>query len=389
MHQLFERVYFDGSFNINNSNQYEPNFGQSAVQSSAALVELTLNMKITGSNTAYPKLYLYSQDKTPGGSSPGWTRQELPSMNQRIRQEVLNGSGEVDLTLTEETEFTFNSGSYKYEFNLGFDSLGSGTTNVIVGPEGNEESRIKVKSLFEVGELLPISIRQNMPYGTSGITLLEFLSSVQKKFNLQIYPSKTKPRHFIIETFNNWYKQGEVKNFDRYIDLNERISVIPANNLGVREVEFGDTLDGDYLAQNFNKENNREYGKSYFRDTQNFFSEGKLEVKSGFGVSPLRYVAGSGTEGQAVTRLTSFLGGASNSISGVCSVGMTTYYHDGVGSYPGVGDIVYTDVNGNNPLIGYYYFINDPSPDYYVMNTFTGELITQPGSCSGGGGPTS
>ena len=135
---------------------------------------------------------------------------------------------------------------------------------------------------------------------------LDFLASVQKKFNLQIYPSKTKPRHFIIETFNNWYKQGKVKNFDTFVDLNKNISVTPANNLGMREVEFGDTLDVDFLTQNFKKQNNREFGKSYFRDTQNFFSQGKLEVTTKLGSSPLRYVVGSGTEGFSVVRLTAF-----------------------------------------------------------------------------------
>jgi hypothetical protein len=387
---LFENVYYDGSFNINNNSQYEPNFGQSAVQSSAALVELTLNMKITGSNTVYPKLYLYRQDKTPGGSAPGWQRQELPFMNQVIKQNVLNGSGDVDLTLTEETEFTFNSGSYKYEFNLGFDSIGTGTTNVIVGPEGNEESRLKVKTLFETGELLPINISNNMPFGTSGITLLDFLTSVQKKFNLQIYPSKTKPRHFIIETFNNWYKQGKVKNFDNYMDLNQRISVTPANNLGVREVEFGDTLDVDFLAQNFNKENNREFGKSYFRDTQNFFSDGKLEVKSGFGVSPLRYVAGSGVTGSAGTPLTPFIASLANTTVAVCAMGQSTYYHNGSGSTPDVGDTIYSDANGDNPLGSYQYMVDDFTPDIYIIGANGVVLSTDGGgTCISGGAPES
>ena len=387
---LFERVYFDGSFNINNSNQYEPNFGQSEVQSSAGLMEVTLNFKVTGSNTAYPKLYLYKQDKTPGGTSPGWQRQELPFMNQVIKQNVLNGSGDVDLTLTEETEFTFFSGSYKYEFNLGFDTIGTGTTNVIVGPDGNEESRIKVQSLVEVGELLPISVRQNMPFGTSGITLLDFLTSVQKKFNLQIYPSKTKPRHFIIETFNNWYKQGKVKDFDNYMDLNRTISVTPANNLGVREVEFGDTLDVDFLAQNFNKENNREFGKSYFRDTQNFFSEGKLEVKTGFGVSPLRYVAGSGVTGSAGTPLTAFDASFANTTVAVCSQSTSVYYHNGSNPTPEVGDTVYNDAAGTSPVTGYTYMVDDFSPDIYEVGA-SGIIISVDGggSCTGGGGPTS
>ena len=75
----------------------------------------------------------------------------------------------------------------------------------------------------------------NMPFGTNGITLLDFMASVQKKFNLQIYPSKTKPRHFIIETFNNWYKQGKVKNFDTFVDLNQKHISNPSKQL--RNVE--------------------------------------------------------------------------------------------------------------------------------------------------------
>ena len=67
---------------------------------------------------------------------------------------------------------------------------------------------------------------------------------------------------------------------------------------------------------------------------------------------------------------------------------MSTYYHDGTGAFPGIGDTIYTDVNGNNPLLGYYYFINDIGPDYYILSA-SGTIIANPGSCSGGGGPTS
>ena len=167
-------------------------------------------------------------------------------------------------------------------------------------------------------------------------------------------------------------------------DLDKRISVIPANNLGVREVEFGDTLDVDFLAQNFSKENNREYSKSYFRDTQNFFSEGKLEVKTGFGVSPLRYVAGSGTEGSAVSRLTAFQGYFSNSIGLMCGPTYNTYYsYDPI--VPDVGDYVYYDSLGNSPVTGLTYFRHNLSPNIYLMNSSTGQISATVSSCYGGG----
>jgi hypothetical protein len=384
----FTNVYYDPSLSISDSaGTYTPFFGSSQVSGTTALVELTLNMKVTGSNTAYPILSLYraNDPATPSG----YQVRELTNMNAQIRRDFLSSSGDKDFTLTEQLDFTFLSGS-SYDWNIGFVTGGSGALNVIIGPGGNEQSRLKVLTLDQLGELSDIDMAENMPFGTNGITCLDFLSSLQKKFNLQIYPSKTKPRHFIIETFNNWYKQGKVKNFDNFVDLDKRISVIPANNLGVREVEFGDTLDGDYLAQNFSKENNREYSKSYFRDTQNFFSEGKLEVKTGFGVSPLRYVAGSGTEGSAVSRLTAFQGYFSNLIGLMCGPTYNTYYsYDPI--VPGVGDFVYYDSLGNSPVTGLTYFRHNLSGDIYQMNTSTGQIQSIVSNCSegGGGSPTS
>ena len=133
-----------------------------------------------------------------------------------------------------------------------------------------------------------------------------FITGIQKKFNLVIYPNKTKPREFIVEEFNDWYKKGEVKDFNRYINLDKKIEVIPANNLAVNQLNFGDTLDGDYVSQQFQKANNREYGKSYYVDTENFFSQGKFEVKTTFASSPLVYLEGTGLSGSFAARNADF-----------------------------------------------------------------------------------
>ena len=375
----FTNVYFDPSLSISSAGgTYTPYFGSSNVIGSDALIELTLNLKVTGSNAAYPTLSLYRN------SSTGYIQTELTDINNTIRRDFLSSGGDKDFTLTQQVAVPFLSGS-SYDWAIGFTTSGSGSINVIIGPQGNTQSRLKVLTLDQIGELSEIDMAENMPFGTNGITCLDFLASLQKKFNLQIYPSKTKPRHFIIETFNNWYKQGKVKNFDSYIDLNQKISVTPANNLGVREVEFGDTLDVDFLAQNFSKENNREFGKSYFRDTQNFFSEGKLEVKTGFGSSPLRYVAGSGTEGFAASRLTSVQGFFTNNINNVCNPTYFTYYTNAF-PIPFIGDYIYYDSLGNNPVTGYYYFKHSNSASIYEINPSTGQLIFDLGSCDGGGG---
>ena len=383
---LFTNVYDDPSFSIiATDGEYQPFFGDTEVISSNGLGELTLNIGVSGSLTSYPELTLYNQNQDlvfPAEVIP------LTYMNDYIRRDFVETSGDKEYTLTQQFNATFKSGS-SYEFNIGFVTRGGGSLDVTIGPGGNTESRLKIKTLNELGDLMPIDMPANMPFGTNGITLLDFLASVQKKFNLQIYPSKTKPRHFIIETFNNWYKQGKVKNFDSFVDLNKNISVTPANNLGMREVEFGDTLDVDFLTQNFKKQNNREFGKSYFRDTQNFFSQGKLEVTTKLGSSPLRYVVGSGTEGFSVVRLTAFYAVIANSPSTLCVQGEFQLYHNGSGVRPVFGDTVYYDVNGSSPVVTYDYILLDNAPTIYNLNAGTGEFGSVFGTCAGGGGPTS
>jgi hypothetical protein len=144
-----------------------------------------------------------------------------------------------------------------------------------------------------------MNIPLNMAFGENGIKLVDFVKGLQKKYNLVIYPNNTKQNEFIIESFNNWYNKGELLDFDDYINLDEIIEVIPANNLAVNKLEFGDKLGNDYIAQQFQKENTREFGKTYFTDTQNFFSQGEYKVETTFGVTPLTYVAGTGLSGSA------------------------------------------------------------------------------------------
>jgi hypothetical protein len=173
-----------------------------------------------------------------------------------------------------------------------------GVSNFTVILDQNEpKSYLELTKTNQAGDGLVIDIANNMPYGTAGIKLIDFISSIQKKFNLVIYPNKTKLNEFIIEPFVDWYKTGTIKDFNQYINLNDSIKVTPANNLAVNNLNFGDTLDGDYISQQFAKGANREYGKQYYVDTNNFFSQGTFEVKTGFASSPLTYLQGTGVSG--------------------------------------------------------------------------------------------
>ena len=396
---LFNNVYDDPTNSvIDAQGTYSPFFGPSTlVNTSTSDSEITLNFQVSSSSdpaTAYPRIYI--NPVTTSSPSPEVVTNgiELKWINEYVRRDFLQTGGEKEYTLKQEVPvgMSFRSGS-EYTFKIGYETVGTGAVTVTIGPGGNTESRININSLNKIGELLPISMADNMPFATSGITLLDFMTSIQKKFNLQIYPSKTKPRHFIIETFNNWYKQGKVVNFDRFVDLNKKITVTPANNLGVREVEFGDKLDIDFLSNNFKKSQNREFGKSYFRDTQNFFSEGKLQVESGFSSSPLRYVAGSGITGSLGQPLTPFNGAIGTTTVAACGQSTSIFYHNGGSALPTVGDTIFYDSAGTSPVVTYDYLVEDVGiggGTIKELNAGNGVVIDDSfGTCSGGGGPTS
>jgi hypothetical protein len=168
---------------------------------------------------------------------------------------------------------------------------------VTMDPGGNNKSFIEIRKSLQAANGRIMDIASNMPFGTNGIKMIDFVLGLQKKYNLVIYPSKTNPKQFIIETFNDWYKKGERKDFNKYINLDNTIEVVPANNLAVNELNFGDTLDQDYISQQFSKGNNREFGKTYYTDTENFFSQGTFEVKTTFSSAPLLRLPGTGLSG--------------------------------------------------------------------------------------------
>ena len=167
----------------------------------------------------------------------------------------------------------------------------------ILDKGGKPKSYLEITKLRQGADNRVLDIPLNMPYGTRGIKQIDFLTSIQKKFNLVMYPSKTVANQFIVETFNNWYNRGRRWDFNKYVNLNDKLEVIPANNLAVNELNFGDTLDNDYISQQFAKGANREFGKSYYVDQENFFSQGKFEVKTSLASSPLLYLTGTGLSG--------------------------------------------------------------------------------------------
>jgi hypothetical protein len=263
--------------------------------------EIKLNFEVTpddSTSIGYPQFNLVISGSAGNVSTP------LVAINNYM-QEIYTYNLPFNKTETFNLLNEWSIGSVlpagKYKFFINYTSIPGGDPEFVItlDPSGKAESYLSVTKVNQGGDGKVINIAKNMPFGTNGIKLVDFIKGIQRKYNLVIYPSKTQQKQFIVETFNDWYN-GDIKDFDKYINLDEKIEVIPANNLAVNELNFGDTLDTDYVSQQFQKENNREFGKTYYVDTENFFSQGTFEVKTTFASSPIIYLSGTGDSGSVV-----------------------------------------------------------------------------------------
>jgi len=294
-------------------------------------------------------------------------------------------TGGINTTYQLQTEFLMDDippGNYYFQLKQRPNNAApTAQPKVTLDPLGTTKSYLQITEVKQAADGRIMDMMSNMPFGTSGIKLIDFIKGIQKKFNLVIYPSKTQRNEFIVETFNTWYQEGEIKDFNKYINLDEKIEVIPANNLAVNELNFGDSLDQDYVSQQFSKAANREFGKTYYVDQLNFFSQGKFEVKTTLASSPLLQISGTGLSGSVsgltpnVTQYSAGLyrfTGASNSFEACYSTTeIEMFTADGMIS---PGQIAYYDPYGALAIKGYQYFTFGGGNEIYQITGFTGQI---------------
>jgi hypothetical protein len=318
------------------------------------------------------------------GSSTPYSLRALQSYIVFFDQLQQSRTGGINTTYELQTQFkleTIPAGNYYFQVKQrpNFPSP-TEQPKVTLDPAITTKSYIQITQVNQAADGRVMDIPSNMPYGTNGIKQIDFILGLQKKYNLVIYPNKIKPNQFIIETFNDWYNKGNVKDFNRYINLDKTIEVIPANNFAVNKLNFGDTLDNDYVSQQFNKEANREFGKSYYVDTTNFFSQGTFEVKTTFASDPLVRIAGTGLSGSVggfSPPITQYQVGylrMSNKPAGseTCSSFTTLPFYTSNGTVT-TGLIAYFDPYGNTPITGFSSFL-DLSLQAWEINSFTGQI---------------
>jgi hypothetical protein len=356
---------------------------------------LSLTSRISGSSVNAPQINLYVQRT---GSLSTVTYSTLPNLsnyyNQIARSKIASGATGMNEVTTAETPFItglIGPGTYYFAIEQ-INQYNPVNYKFILDPDGQPKSYLQITKVRQAADGRVMDIPSNMPYGTTGIKLIDFLVGLQRKFHLVIYADKTKLNHFIIETFNNWYQKGQIKSFDNYINLNKPWDVVPANNLAPNKISFGDKLDGDYLSQQFSKLANRDFGKTYYVDTTNFYSQGDMKVETTFSSTPLSYLEGTGLSGSVGglnpnPYYTYPHGPGYTTATYACRD--TSYYS--ANFYTANSNIIYGDTiynssdlttvyNGLNKFFKYYN-LNAPGTTYVIRINTSGVVTYGPISC--------
>jgi len=348
---------------------------------------LNLNFNVSSSVGNLPSQFNLKMIETGSGYNTYTTLVNFNNYFSQYAQSRSSTQG-IDQDFELSTAFYITEvppGNYQFQIEV-LKYYTSTAPKITIDPKSTTKSYLQIKKVRQAADNKVLDIPSNMPYGTKGIKLVDFISGLQKKFHLVMYPDNTQQNHFIIETFNNWYTKGQVKDFNKYINLDLPIEVIPANNFAVNNLNFGDTLDTDYISQQFFKGANREYGKTYYVDTQNFFSQGTLEVKTTFASDPLIKIAGTGLSGSAggiTPPISQYSAGTyfftnQNGAQYACSTSTQIQIYTADGNLTS-GQTAYLDQYGNTPLTGYYYFSN--GTQIYQINHSTGQIGTVVALC--------
>lgn len=124
------------------------------------------------------------------------------------------------------------------------------------------------------------------------VSMRDLLVSVFRMFNLHLTPSKDIEDHYIIETWQEFYQSGTVRDWTYKLDHASPIELQPMGLLAAREYMFQYREDADYYNDRYQSNHGRTYGSRRF-EVDNDFVPKKTTVEVVFSPTPLNNDNGS------------------------------------------------------------------------------------------------
>jgi hypothetical protein len=114
---------------------------------------------------------------------------------------------------------------------------------------------------------------------------IDFITSVNKMFNLVCVPHPTKQKTIIVEPIIDYIGKGRVLDWTDKIDWDSNINVSPTTNILNGTLNFNFKLDKDFANQQFNISSNRTFG-TYELQLNQDYKDSEVNINTIFG-SPI------------------------------------------------------------------------------------------------------
>ena len=163
------------------------------------------------------------------------------------------------------------------------------TGNTTIGLQFNTFGDMNVTGYsFEIFEA-PRFISGNFNYANefppNDFKQIDFITSVNKMFNLICIPHPTKQKTIIVEPIIDYIGKGRVLDWTDKIDWDSAVNVAPTTNVLNGTLNFNYKLDKDFANQQFNISSNRIFG-TYELQLNQDYKDNKINFDTIFG-SPI------------------------------------------------------------------------------------------------------
>jgi hypothetical protein len=111
---------------------------------------------------------------------------------------------------------------------------------------------------------------------------IDFVSSLQKMFNLVFIPDALDPTKIKIEPFQDFVSSGTKKDWTNKIDFTSDIVIEPTTDIQSSKYKFTHAEGGDFLNDAIQRSLGRVYGQMEILDLENDFSRGDYVSQTGF-----------------------------------------------------------------------------------------------------------
>jgi hypothetical protein len=200
---------------------------------------------------------------------------------------VYGGSG--DNEYIEFTNFYMASGD-QFRVNVFNPNVAGGSITF----EGSSDFTQGVRTSLELEVMsrlgsYEVGVAENLPV----MQQIDFLTSLQKMYNLVFVPDRNRPNHLVIDTYENYMGSGADKDWTNKIDYSKDVKVTPTTDLQAREYEWTHAPGMDFLSTAIQDSLDRVYGRYKVTETDNEFAVGNKVIQTGFAPYLMSLVPGT------------------------------------------------------------------------------------------------